>query len=74
MDSSGIGSIVNALRLSSKWAQREAGEAGSPCFQDIQNVRHPGLFSVYESEADAVARVAAYKIAFRLAALLRGDG
>lgn len=56
MDSSGIGSIVNALRLSSKVGGSAKLVKLAPLVsKTFKMCGILGLFSVYESEADAVA-------------------
>jgi anti-sigma B factor antagonist len=56
MDSSGIGSVVNALRLSSKVGGSAKLVKPSPLVaKTFKMCGILGLFGVYESEADAVA-------------------
>ena len=56
MDSSGIGSVVNALRLSSKLGgSAKLGKPSNFVAKTFKMCGILGLFSVYETEAEAVA-------------------
>ena len=56
LDSSGIGSVVNALRMSSKaGGAAKLVNPSSFVSKTFKMVGILGLFSVYETEAEAVA-------------------